>query len=127
MNRLLACDTFVAGYTRAFTSTAEPHRGFTVKIYEFGRPAGAARYAATDLRGTLRQQPGLVDNLPIGHLITLNNADTFGNRVALVIGAVGPYVYVVRLFAHSEPDPTEVRAIAERQHRQLTQPTPSSA
>jgi len=116
---LLGCLAFVDGYTRAFTATAAPRRGFSVKVYKFSTAPGATRYAAALVRGTLRE-PSAAQDAPPGRLITLDYPDNYGNHVGYVIGAVGPYAYVVRLYSTSAtPDMDEVVRIAEGQRGEL--------
>ena len=119
---LLTCLAFRTGYTRAFTATAPPRRGFSLKVYEFGTAAGATRYAAAVVRGTLRL-PSAGQAVPPGQLITLDDPDSYGFRVALVVGSTGPYAYVVRTFGVSvAANLDDAIAIAGHQRQQLRPP-----
>lgn len=116
---LLSCLAFADGYARAFTATAAPRRGFSVTVYQFSTAPGATRYAAAVVRGTLRH-PSAARDVPPGRLITLDDPDKYGNRVGYVIGAVGPYAYIVRLYsASATPDFDEAVPIAEGQRQAL--------
>ena len=61
--------------------------------------------------------------VPPGQLITLDDPDSYGFRVALVVGSNGPYTYVVRMFGVSvAADLDEAVAIARHQRQQLGPP-----